>query len=230
MVSRRRTPAGTGPQYGQVLYAASSVRKRASAFGHILRLFGPAEDGTRAAPNAAAKNAGPVFAPLVCARGAQRNRVKTAALNELLPKTIRENAETEYRPNARFLNRHSGPITKKAAALSHGQIFILRGGTIGHMAHTFALAHSKTIRLRLLLHDCARCIRQQHSHRHAGSGTARISLHICPGSAAAADRAQAGEPTNACPLVRTFAAALPTRLHGSKIAHTKAQNTRMTRT
>lgn len=49
--------------------------------------------------------------------------LKTAALNELHPKTIRENAETEYRPNARFLNRHSGPIAKKAAALSHGSNF-----------------------------------------------------------------------------------------------------------
>ena len=87
-----------------------------------------------------------------------------------------------------------------------------------------------TIRLRLLLHDCARCIRQQHSHRHDDSGTARISPHICPGSAAAADRAQAGVSTNARPLVRTFAAALPTQLHGSKIAHTTAQNTRMTHT
>lgn len=156
--------------------------------------------------------------------------LKTAALNELHPKTIRENTETEYRPNARFLNRHSGPIAKKAAALSHGPNFYLCGGTIGNMAHSFALAHSKTIRLRLLLHVCARCIRQQHSHRHAGSVTARISLHICPGSAAAADRAQAGASTNARPLVRTFAAALPTRLHGSKTAHTTAQNTRMTHT
>lgn len=49
--------------------------------------------------------------------------LKTAALNELHPKTIRENAETEYRPNARFLNRHSGPIAEKAAALSHGPNF-----------------------------------------------------------------------------------------------------------
>lgn len=76
--ARRRSPAGTGPQYGQVLYAASSVRKRASAFGHILRLFGPAEDGTHAAPNAAAKNAGLVFAPFVCARGVQRNRAENS--------------------------------------------------------------------------------------------------------------------------------------------------------
>ena len=119
VASRRRSPAGTGPQYGQVLYAASSVRKRASAFGHILRLFDRPKTAHAQRRMPPPKMQDRFLRHSSAPEGRSTIGLKTAALNELHPKTIRENAETEYRPNARFLNRHSGPIAKKAAALSH---------------------------------------------------------------------------------------------------------------
>lgn len=118
VASRRRSPAGTGPQYGQVLYAASSVRKRASAFGHILRLFDRPKTAHTQRRMPPPKMQRWFLRHLSAPEGRSAIGLKTAALNELHPKTIRENAETEYRPNARFLNRHSGPIAKKVAALS----------------------------------------------------------------------------------------------------------------